>query len=274
MPIYFQPISATLPLSLESMGNNWNQLSIQRIQGYPYYHWLQTQSGCGEVWIENRKIMLTKNQGILMPPFIPHAYYPKDNWKTRFFTINGTLQESIIEILGTKHFLLSKDTIEFSFSGWLDEVIAVYERQGIQPLEISQGIYSFLLYLSSIDERQYKFTHPLFQQYVHPVITKIETNYMDELKVEELAKQLYISPQYLTRLFKRFTGKTTKNYLLDTRLIRSKELLVRHPALSIQYVAIKVGFNSASRFTEAFHQKNQLTPMEFRKLHLSINNNL
>ena len=48
MPIYFYQTNQQLPLSLESIGNDWAQDDVARPDGYPYFHWLQTEQGKAE----------------------------------------------------------------------------------------------------------------------------------------------------------------------------------------------------------------------------------
>lgn len=75
MPIYFQPISETLPFSLESIGNHWGQESVSRKQGYSHYHWLQTEKGQGQVQVAGQLVTLRQGEGVLLPPYTPHAYF-------------------------------------------------------------------------------------------------------------------------------------------------------------------------------------------------------
>lgn len=119
------------------------------------------------------------------------------------------------------------------------------------------------MYLSKGYENQLAVSHPLFQQYISPTIAKIETDYVTELTVETLATSLFITPQYLTRLFRRFTGKTTQQYLLDLRLNKAKALLMNHQERSVESIATAVGFGSASRFVQVFKEKNGVTPEGF-----------
>ena len=49
MPIYFYQTNQQLPLSLESIGNDWTQDDVARPDGYPYFHWLQTEQGEGRI---------------------------------------------------------------------------------------------------------------------------------------------------------------------------------------------------------------------------------
>lgn len=331
MPIYFQPISESLPFSLESIGNHWGQESISRKQGYAHYHWLQTESGQGQIQVEGKLVTLHPGEGVLLPPYTPHAYFadadnrgrlagkPRvlreygikselgvqqgeigdggavadqlelqtadsapvtatepsrgDNennldtpsWQTRFVTFNGLLEDHFAEILGTNRVIFSTDDKEFSFSRWIDAVVEDLTARTLDPAQASADCYRFLMYLSKGYENQLATSHPLFQQFVLPTIETIETTFGEDLTVDSLAAGLFITPQYLTRLFRRFTGKTTQQYLLDFRLNKAKELLMNHQELSVQDIAGMVGFASASRFVQVFREKNGGTPRRFRR---------
>lgn len=265
MPIYLQILPESLPISIESIGNHWQQSSLERKVGYPYYHWLQTEAGLGVVEIAEQQILLKVGEGILIPPFVPHRYFPKGDWLTQFVTFNGGIEAEFTSILGTSQFILSKDDEVFSFSKWITNVMDQVTNQELNFTDCSIGCYSFLLHLSKNYQQQRQQQDSLYLQYVDPVIHKIETDFSQELKVKELAQDCFISPQYLTRLFHRFTGKSTQEYLLDFRLLKAKELLINYPQQSIQQVAEAVGFSSSSRFSELFKERTKMTPREFRK---------
>ena len=253
MPIYFQPISENLPFSLESIGN----------------HWLQTESGQGQIQLAGQLIPLAPGEGVLLPPFTPHAYFPDtgtgETWRTRFVTLNGLLADQFPKILGTNQPIFAKDNPEFSYSFWIDQIVNLLESRTLDAAQTSGACYRLLMYLSKGYENQLATSHPLFQQYISPTITKIETAYAEDLTVERLAAEVFITPQYLTRLFRRFTGKTTQQYLLDTRLNKAKAFLMYHQERSVETIASQVGFSSVSRFVQVFKEKNGVTPGRFRR---------
>lgn len=47
MPIYFRNAPVREPFIYDSIGNHWLQDATSRPNGYPFYHYLQTESGCG-----------------------------------------------------------------------------------------------------------------------------------------------------------------------------------------------------------------------------------
>ena len=107
----------------------------------------------------------------------------------------------------------------------------------------------------------------MYQRYIAPVLQEIETNYAHPLTVAELAEKIFLTPQYLSRLFQRFLGQSTSQFLLNYRLNRAKELLVGEPHLDIQDVAFLVGIPDASHFTALFKKKVGATPKKFRQLY-------
>ncbi len=263
MPIFFYPANPTLPVSLESIGNQWDQPFVSRADGYPCYHWLQTESGRGEINIDNQKLILDKGDGILIPPFVPHSYRSlTSRWLTSFATFHGYLLQNLHQSIGRKSFYTACDSEQFSFLDWTGQLV---QSRDLDEQAVSMECYRFLLNFvqGSLGREQH---HPLFQQYVQPAIETIEKNYSEEITVQSLAASMYISPQYLNRLFQRFLSRSTYQYLLEVRLSRSKELLADGRGTEIQDIAAATGFSDSSHFSKTFKKHTGYTPAEFRRI--------
>ncbi len=107
---------------------------------------------------------------------------------------------------------------------------------------------------------------PLYLRYVAPVIKEIETRYDTELTVQELSAGVYVTPQYLSRLFRRFLGCSAYEYLTTFRINKARELLVSAPRMEVQQIAGETGFSDASHFIAMFKKITGVTPLEFRRL--------
>ena len=265
MPIYFNNAGQNVPITIESIGNNWNQVSVQRASGHPLYHWLQTENGTGEIWIENQTIVLTKGARILIAPFVAHGYYPKtSDWQTNFVTFDGRLKNDFRKIIPSETFILAQNTSNFSYQVEIDHMIHLHKQEK-NSVELSVACYRFLTMLSQGQKPVEE--HALFKKYVTPGLQKMQANFQENLTIEQIAQELYISPQYFSRLFKKFVGQSPYQYLIDIRIRHAKELLVNQPDLPIQTIAIKVGFESVSQFIDVFKRKTQYTPKKFRQLY-------
>ena len=69
MPIYFRNAPVREPFIYDSIGNHWLQDATSRPNGYPFYHYLQTESGCGRITIQGKSYLLHEQEGVLsLPP--------------------------------------------------------------------------------------------------------------------------------------------------------------------------------------------------------------
>lgn len=97
------------------------------------------------------------------------------------------------------------------------------------------------------------------------VKTYIETHFKEELTRESLASEVFMNPDYLSKLFKKNTGSSLMDYVTKVRIERAKELLER-TVLTISEIAIETGYSNTAYFTKMFKKyTNGVTPREYRK---------
>ena len=100
---------------------------------------------------------------------------------------------------------------------------------------------------------------------IMPAIKYLESNYQNpNLTNAELAKQCRISEVYFRRIFTDCYNMTPKQFLIDIRINKAKQLL-SEGALKINAVAIKCGFSNQYHFCRVFKEKTGLTPTEYVK---------
>lgn len=268
VPIYFRPVTYELPLSLNTIGNQWLQEPTRRDHGYPLYHWLQTTTGCGTIKISDTELVLKEGEGVLITPSIPHAYAKKsDTWITSFATFEGSLADDVHKIIGKEPFLFIDANQGRYYKSWVDRLISTHTSQQLDAITLSTECYNFFLHFTNIYKVNKLHKNPLYKQYVEPVIKEIETKYNEPITVQALASFVYISPQYLSRLFHRFTGSSAYTYLTNYRMNKAKELLISNLYLDVQQIHYRVGYNDVSHFIATFKKNTGYTPFEFRKMY-------
>jgi AraC-like DNA-binding protein len=82
----------------------------------------------------------------------------------------------------------------------------------------------------------------------------------------ELASRLGITPEYLSRLFRKVMQKSYRDYITEMRISKAQELL-RYTKLSITDIAMEVGYQTHSYFTSKFRMITGVTPTKFRASH-------
>ena len=266
MPIYFKLSMQDLPLTIDSIGNRWTQESITRPKGFPLYHWLQTESGEGTAALAGEEFVLKPGEGLLIAPHTPHRYRNNTEvWTTSFLTFGGTLANDIRKICGDSACLFIDAEEGRYFQDWIDRTLEAYLENRLDDLSLSIKCYEFLMHFSNLYMNHSQTEHPLYLQYVSPVIERIETDPAAVPDVEGLAREVHVSPQYLTRLFRRFTGYSVQNYITRFRINRAKELLVGEPYLKVQSISHMSGFHDVSYFISVFRRQTGTTPKQFRK---------
>ena len=98
---------------------------------------------------------------------------------------------------------------------------------------------------------------------VDTVVDYINQHLSEELSVRSLANMAYVSPDHLTRSFKKRFSMTVSDYILQRRMTLAGELL-RDNKLTITMVSDCVGFGNYSCFTEQFKKYYGMTPREYQ----------
>lgn len=87
-----------------------------------------------------------------------------------------------------------------------------------------------------------------------------------ELSVEWIARNLQASPDYVTRLFRKTTGKSLKAYIIEQRLFHARHLLETSSS-NISEISRAVGYDNPAYFTALFHRIYGVPPRSYRLDH-------
>jgi AraC-like DNA-binding protein len=100
-----------------------------------------------------------------------------------------------------------------------------------------------------------------------PVVAAVmayTNSHLDDVKARDACRAVGLSERTLRRQFSAATGMTWRQYLLESRLLRSMALLAG-PGPTVLDVATSVGFDSVSAFTRAFGRYTGETPTAYRR---------
>ena len=96
-----------------------------------------------------------------------------------------------------------------------------------------------------------------------PALQYIENNISDPtLSNTVLAKTLGISEVYLRKLFSKHFNSSPKQYILDFRMQKAKQMLVETP-YTVLSISESCGFSSPNHFCRTFKQHTGLTPTQY-----------
>lgn len=96
------------------------------------------------------------------------------------------------------------------------------------------------------------------------ILHYLDEHYTEDISLDMLAEQFYISKYYLSREFKKEYGTTIIQYVLTKKITNAKELL-RYSNSSIEEIARLCGIDDASYFNKVFKKMEGCTASEYRK---------
>lgn len=86
----------------------------------------------------------------------------------------------------------------------------------------------------------------------------------DQLSLQDIARQLGVSPSHMSKVFSQETGQTMTEFLTGTRIRKAMELLKTTRQKTFE-IAFEVGYNDQHYFSNLFKKVTGMTPMEYRR---------
>lgn len=100
---------------------------------------------------------------------------------------------------------------------------------------------------------------------VKKIVTYLNENYSSKISLDKIAKNMYLSPVYISKIFKEETGESPINYLIKIRLEKAREILVSGDNGSIKHIANMVGYDDVYHFSKLFKKYYGISPLYYRK---------
>jgi AraC family transcriptional regulator, arabinose operon regulatory protein len=100
---------------------------------------------------------------------------------------------------------------------------------------------------------------------IEKIISFINNNYTNDISLGVLSHHFHVNEQYISRLFKKYTGCSFIEYLNAIRINEAKRYLI-HTTLKVNQIAGKVGYSNHVHFWRVFKRNTGMSPHEYRLL--------
>ena len=224
------------------------------------------KEGYGTLLSSPKKLRLSPGQIFVMFPNEKIHYKVDENslWTISWIGIYGNLAYDFFEKTGlTPENPLIKLNKPLITENIFEEIYnKSFSDKTADKINVISLIYKFFSLLTEGQESKYNIN------YIEEAIHIIDYNYDKNISVKSIAKNLFINPSYLSRIFKKEKGITLKEYILHKKINRAKELLT-YEDIPISMVSNSVGISDALYFSRIFKKKTGLSPNEYKKLNHS-----
>lgn len=101
-------------------------------------------------------------------------------------------------------------------------------------------------------------------EYIEKAINYIQSNFKNKIMLDDIAKVCAVTPEHMSRMFKKETGFGFSEYLTLVRLQHS-EYLIKNKNLSVTEIAHSSGFEDSNYFSVIFKKQYNMSPREMKK---------
>ena len=91
----------------------------------------------------------------------------------------------------------------------------------------------------------------------------IEQNCCDNISLNDVADHVFLSPVYLSKIFKEQTGLNFSDFLIECRISKACDLLL-NSKMKVYEICVEVGYTNLKYFYNLFRRKMGCTPSEYR----------
>jgi AraC-like DNA-binding protein len=256
-----------------------NEFSV--IHAHKHYELNLIPSGCGKRVVGNNVSTFEKCDLILIGPDLPHRIEIIEYERTNspeclvLYISAGLIQSGLIQI---PEFDKIKDLFNRALSGIVFRSYDVKTiTSQIKRLDSSNGIesmialFGLLKSLTEIKEQEILSLAPglpasLYKDLdqVKKVYDYVLRNIQENITLETAAEILHMTPGSFCRYFKKRTGKSFIQYLIDIRMSVASQMLSQTEK-PISQICIESGYNNLANFNFYFKRTMKLTPSEYRK---------
>lgn len=190
----------------------------------------------------------------------PHRYGCAEKGDFLWFHFRGASSTAYTDYLFQKAGLLFSGKTLPLLEPTFENILSMGQYTLQSETVLSHRIDRILMTLANLDAA----AQPV-NEILAPALQYIQDHYAEPLELGRLAELCQLSSSHFIRTFKKHLGCTPHEYLLQYRLRQAKHFL-QATSDSIEIIAERCGFNSASHFARAFKNVNHMTPSDFRRL--------
>lgn len=254
------------------------QLLNEAAHRHTYQEILWIQEGKGKHSIDDELFTIENNTFYLIYKGQIHHFIEGKGLKGFLIRFNNEFLKEISPLERNTNLLVNKISLNEIERAYFDNLTGNIYQEFLTEKQHKESIIRHLLMVLLYKLEEKKQTYQL-QQIAKNADSEdaifirftnlLEQVYPNSNDIEYFANDLAISTRHLCRVIKKRSGKTTKQLIIDRRILEAKRLLA-YTDTPLKQIAFQLGFDEVAYFCRIFKQQTALTPTEFKqKTHFS-----
>ena len=209
-------------------------------------------------------------QGFMLFPGQVNTYVADSKlpWEYTWVEFDGLRAREIVTTAGLSlnHPIYHASSKELR-NQMMDEMLYLSRHSEESPFHLIGHLYLFLDYfMRSAATVHVKQNGSIRDFYIKEALSYIEQNFQNNITIEDVASVCGINRSYLGKIFKKNTGQSPQEFLMNYRMVKAAELL-KLTSLSIADIGSAIGYENQLHFSRAFKNIYGVSPREWRNQH-------
>ena len=233
----------------------------------PNYQIIYITEGSGIFENEYGVINIKEGSFIILFPGEWHRYKPNGStgWSANYIGFNGDIAKHFIDVSGiNKNNPVVDAGLKKNFIECFNKILDLVKSEYLGYQFIATGSLLRLIGLLSSSIQQADLSNDRISEAIEKIRFTIRENINKDLNMPELAEEFNLSYSYFRKMFKKYTGVSPKQYHLQLKVIKAKELLITTDK-SVKEICFDLGFQSTSYFSRIFKQKQGVAPINYKE---------
>lgn len=151
------------------------------------------------------------------------------------------------------------------------EISKTYNPSCSDDILLLKELYSLLYTLIEEFPKPFDYKDKELHTYIQDALNFINSNYMNNITVQEIADYVNLSRSYLYKMFIKNLGISPQKYLINLRMYKAT-LLLKSTKLPIGEVANSVGYSDSLLFSKTFSKHFSMSPLHYRNNQVNKSN--
>lgn len=252
-----------------------------QVHSHDYYEFYFFLEGNVSIQINGSHYPLRSGNVVLIPPGTPHCALIHDSgvpyrrfvfWISRSF-FRQLLEQSpdygyVVNLARSGgHYIFYYDLVAFNAlqSRIFQLIEEIHSDRFGKAVKISLGVQDLILHLNRIIyEKEHQKSPEEEQSLYRNLIQYIETHLEEDLSLERLSQEFYVSKYHISHVFKDKFGLSVHQFITKKRLAMCRDSIMSHQEISKTYLMF--GFKDYTSFFRAFKKEFGMSPKEYKEL--------
>lgn len=219
-------------------------------------------SGTGTIFLNGKKYTASAGDAYFLPPNTDQFYYSDDKcpWTKVFFNMTGSMMKHLSEEYSLENQVVFNNC---DICAEIKEIIEIFKDNDNTPYNIQEKSFLVIqkiflnIYKQGLNSQSYPKEVTIIKDYIDSHLT-------GNISLEEISKMVFLSKNFVIRLFKNHIGMTPYDYFLNKKMELSKQLLTT-TSMPIKQISNYLGFDNPRYYSRCFFKKYGVSPSHYKK---------